>query len=165
MARPDLVLPGGSPPAALHSGFTIEMPVPKGISSLRLEAIVQGGDWEPFFEQQVEREGTADDETAQLDTGRKLKGNQLPQLPGLTARKAFDLLAPRFRIHAEQVGTRAPFLSVLTPAHNSKPQWLAEAAITLLDQSLGDWEWCIVDDGSDGRETKRLLEQLSEISP
>ena len=52
----------------------------------------------------------------------------------------------------------APLFSVLTPAYNSKPEWLAEAALSLLNQSFADWEWCIVDDGSDNRETKKLLE-------
>jgi len=166
LARPNLAFPIGRASAALHSGFTIEMPVPAGVSTVRLEAIVHGGDWEAFFEHQIEREGTDAEAAADLDPGRGAsQENELPQLPALSARSAFDLLAPRFRIHVEQVSGRSPFISVLTPSYNSKPQWLAEAAITLLHQSFTDWEWCIVDDGSDARETKRLLEQLTTVSP
>ena len=147
-----------------RNGFTIETPVPVGTSTIRLEAIVQGGDWEMFFEHSVSREasdGDAAAPVANLQVGRM----ELPNLPELNARKAVDLLAPMFRNHAEQAGTRKPFFSVVTPTFNTKPQWLAEAALTLLNQSFADWEWCIVDDGSDARETRRLLEQLSAVSP
>ena len=34
-----------------------------------------------------------------------------------------------------------------------------------LNQTFADWEWCIIDDGSDNRETKKLLESLAGASP
>jgi GT2 family glycosyltransferase len=153
--------------ASSRVGFTIETPVPVGTSTVRLEAIVQGGDWEPFFEHAIVREGVLDGSatSARDDDTRGVIHKQLPHLPGVNARKAFDLLAPLFRHHAERAGARAPFFSIITPTFNTRPQWLAEAALSILHQSFVDWEWCIVDDGSDARETKRLLEQLSTVSP
>jgi GT2 family glycosyltransferase len=41
-----------------------------------------------------------------------------------------------------------PRISVITPAWNTRVAWFAEAAISLLEQSCSDWEWCIVDDAS-----------------
>jgi GT2 family glycosyltransferase len=37
--------------------------------------------------------------------------------------------------------------------------------LSLLHQTSADWEWCIVDDGSDNRETRKLLETLRDVSP
>ncbi|MCA1657990.1 MAG: glycosyltransferase family 2 protein, partial [Verrucomicrobiaceae bacterium] len=69
------------------------------------------------------------------------------------------------QLHARRITAERPFFSVLTPTHNSKPEWLAEAALSLLHQTFADWEWCLVDDGSDNRETKKFLELLSRASP
>ncbi|MBV9154758.1 MAG: glycosyltransferase family 2 protein [Acidobacteriaceae bacterium] len=41
-----------------------------------------------------------------------------------------------------------PFISVITPTWNTKPEWFSELAVSLLEQSFLDWEWCIVDDNS-----------------
>jgi len=37
--------------------------------------------------------------------------------------------------------------------------------LSLLNQTVPDWEWCLVDDGSDNRETQKLLELLRSVSP
>ena len=59
--------------------------------------------------------------------------------------------------------TRAnPRISVITPVWNTKYSWLAEAAISVLEQSCSDWEWCIVDDGSTGTDFHGLFEALEE---
>jgi GT2 family glycosyltransferase len=87
------------------------------------------------------------------------------KLRSLSADKAFELIKPGFERHALWLTSQSPFVSVLTPCHNSKPEWLAEAALSLLNQSLGDWEWCLVDDDSDNLETRKLLELLSHLSP
>ena len=155
-------------PAARQCGFTIELPVPAGISTIRLEMIEQGSGWQPFFEHKVEREAGEREDGSELDsalaeTGRPAE--RILKLPVLSARKAFELLEPAFRQQARRVTADHPLFSVLTPAYNSKPEWLAEAALSLLNQSVTDWEWCIVDDGSDDRETKKLLELLSRVSP
>ncbi|CAN5448379.1 N/A [soil metagenome] len=152
-------------------GFTIEMPVPAGVSMLRLEAIVQGGEWEPFYEHEIKRNQTEAD--AALERERKdavaekkrSSAADSPRLVDISARRAAELLEPRLREHAKRVASTSPFFSIITPTFNTKPQWLAEAALSLLDQSLADWEWYIVDDGSTDRETRQLLEQMTAASP
>ena len=146
------------------SGFTVEVPVPVGSSTVQLEAIVQGGDWEPFVTHQLQREGTA----AAPDLARadaKKPFTEVPRLGITKAAKAVELLDPLFRKHAQSVKDEAPFITVLTPTFNTKAGWFAEAAATLLNQSFSNWEWCVVDDGSDAQETRRLLEQLNGVSP
>jgi GT2 family glycosyltransferase len=169
LERPDVSGSFREYPEARHSGFTIEIKVPTGISIVRLEVIEQGSDWRPFLEQKLEREPKEEEDEAELDGAAlgKVGGaaERILKLPSLSASKAFELLQPAFQQDAGRVRTDDPLFSILTPAHNSKPEWLAEAALSLLNQSFTDWEWCIVDGGSDNRETKRLLEMLSTASP
>jgi GT2 family glycosyltransferase len=168
LERPDIAGSFRNYPQARHSGFTIELKVPQGSSTVRLEMIEQGSEWQPFLEQKLEREAREGEEEPESDAALS-KSNQsaerILKLPSLSATKAFELLQPAFEQHHKRVRTNKPLFSVLTPAYNSKPEWLAEAALSLLNQSFADWEWCIVDDGSDHRETKKLLELLNAVSP
>jgi GT2 family glycosyltransferase len=170
LQRPDLVDLHGDFPLARSSGFTVEIRVPPGVSMVRLEAIEQGSDWQPFFEHQLEREkGTDSDEGSESDSEseRELEAReQIPRLGPLSADKAFAHLKPAFAQQAERnAPPTKPLFSVITPTHNTKPGWLAEAALSLLNQSSADWEWCLVDDGSEDRQTKKMLEHLSQASP
>ena len=70
------------------------------------------------------------------------------------------------------VATRAPStlakprISIITPLWNTKPAWLAEAAISVMEQSCSDWEWCLVDDGStqtDFQDLFPVLEQTGQV--
>lgn len=45
-------------PEARHSGFRVAIPVTAPTTLVRLEAIERGGEWQPFFEQQIARTGT-----------------------------------------------------------------------------------------------------------
>jgi GT2 family glycosyltransferase/ribosomal protein L29 len=149
--------------AARQSGFTVEVKVPPGTTTVQLEVIEQGSDWKPFFHEELRRETNGDapepDEPAETEAIERIL-----TLPSLSASKAFELIEPGFQQHALRAGSQPPFISVVTPTHNTKPEWLAEAALSLLNQTFADWEWCIVDDGSDNRETKKLLELLSKVS-
>jgi GT2 family glycosyltransferase len=155
-------------PEARCSGFTIELKVPPGICNVRLEYIEQGSDWQPFFEHKLEREATNGQEETDLDGGPKesdLPAEKIQRLSPLSANSAFELLQPRFQQHSRRVATIDPQFSVITPTYNTRPLWLAEAAFSLLNQTCADWEWCLVDDGSDNVETRKLLELLSRVSP
>ncbi len=163
LARPDLADSIPEYPAAARSGFTVEVRVPPGASTIRLEAIEQGSQWQAFFEQQLNREASAENE--EQEKSDSVIAERISMLPALSASKAFGLLHPLFQQHARRAGVHAPFFSVLTPTFNTKPEWLAEAALSLLNQSYQDWEWCLVDDGSDNRETERLLELLGALGP
>lgn len=161
LPRPDALKENVHLPAAAHSGFTVEIRVPRGKSVVQLEAIEQGGTWERFFEHELIGEGVALEDEPQPQR----EDRRLPRLGGIRADRALDLLVPRFREHHEQVGNAPPVFSVITPVFNTKPRWFAEAAITLLDQSLADWEWCLVDDGSTESEATELLNELAKVSP
>ncbi|HEV2841969.1 MAG TPA: glycosyltransferase [Chthoniobacterales bacterium] len=171
LERPELARSLRDFPLARHSGFTIEIRVPPGISTVRLEAIEQGSDWQPFFEHQLEREkGPGSDEESDADetlARENAAREHRPRLGPLSADKAFERLKPIFQKHAERLTSREgkPLFSLITPTFNTKPEWLAEAALSLLNQSFANWEWCIVDDGSHNRQTKKLLEHLSRAGP
>lgn len=142
---------------ARTSGFVIEVPVPNGVSSLRLEAIEQGSDWLPFFEHELRGTGT---HAPQSKAPQVADAKPLPRLPGISAEKAAAMLEPMLA----QLGATPAKFSVVTPTYNARPQWLAEAAISLLHQSLGEWEWCIVDDGSTSTETLHFLRQIDGLT-
>lgn len=165
LERLDVVRANRDWPAARRSGFTIEVPVPRGISTVRLEAIEQGSDWDAFFEHELEGEGGGE-ASSEIDI-RKRNNNAIdeaPRLRSLSLDQALELLEPLLEEHARQTPAGAPLFSVLTPTYNTRPEWLAEAALSLLNQTYNDWEWCIVDDGSPNRETKKLLEKLGRVS-
>lgn len=155
-------------PSASKSGFTVEIKVPPGKSTVALQVIEQGSDWQTFLERSLDREPTAegaDEELEDEEPGDEGSANRVVKLPRLTARKAFALVQSGFREHASRVGTEKPYISVLTPTYNSRPEWIAEAALGLLKQTFINWEWCLSDDSSDDRETKKLLDLLSQASP
>jgi GT2 family glycosyltransferase len=153
-------------PAARHSGFTVELKIPRGTSTVQLEAIEQGSEWQPFFNVELKRTTEPgveeEDETSDRPDAPV---ERILKLPPLSAAKALDLVAPGFQQHAQRIGASPPFFSVITPAHETKPEWLAEAALSLLNQTQANWEWCIIDDHSENRETKLLIDSLSRVSP
>jgi GT2 family glycosyltransferase len=166
--RPDIATSFRDNPMAARSGFTVEIQVPAGRSTVTLEAIEQGSHWQRFFEHPLEREPRPagqdeefDDEAQEDDASV----NRILSLPRLSARKAFELVQSGFQKHAARAGAERPHISVLTPTHNTRPEWIAEAALSLLNQTFGGWEWCLADDGSDDRETKKLLDLLGQVSP
>jgi GT2 family glycosyltransferase len=165
LERLDVAGSFGDWPLARQCGFTIELRVPPGRSTVRLEMIEQGSDWQPFFEHELEREFREGDITFGDEPAEEARPSErILKLPPLSAAKAFELLQPAFHKHAQRVTSDTPLFSILTPTFNSKPEWLAEAALSLLNQSFADWEWCIVDDGSDAPQTRKLLELLDCIN-
>ncbi len=58
-----------------------------------------------------------------------------------------------------------PTISILTPAYDTTPQWLDEAADSVLAQAYERWEWCVVDDGSSDAGTARALGRLAARDP
>ncbi|MDJ0519966.1 MAG: glycosyltransferase, partial [Trichodesmium sp. MO_231.B1] len=55
-----------------------------------------------------------------------------------------------------------PSMSILTPTWNSSLDWFVETVLSVLNQSIPDWEWCIVDDGSKQSEIRNVLAGLAE---
>jgi len=55
-----------------------------------------------------------------------------------------------------------PLISIIMPIYNAPVPWLQKAVESLQDQFYGNWELCVVDDGSsDGRGTA-LIEELQK---
>jgi O-antigen biosynthesis protein len=52
-----------------------------------------------------------------------------------------------------------PMFSVLTPVHDPPAAMIEEAILSVLDQSLSDWELCLVDDGSTDPDVMAVLQR------
>jgi GT2 family glycosyltransferase len=166
LERPDVEASFSDNPTALCSGFSVELKVPPGNSKVQLEAIEHGSDWRTFFEVELRRETLPGFEEFEESAERAQEPVEtILKLSALSASKAFALIQPGFRDHASQVKDEAPFFSILTPTHDTKPEWLAEAAVSILNQTFLNWEWVIVDDRSANAETLQLLKALSTASP
>lgn len=165
LERPDVAASFREYPEAQRCGYTIELKVPSGTTSVQLEAIEHGSDWEPFFQVELRRETQPGElESDEAAERSEITVERILKLAPLSAGKAFALIQPGFQQHARRVGNEAPEISVITPAHNTRPEWLAEAALSLLNQSYTNWEWCVVDDHSENGETKKILELLGSVS-
>lgn len=52
-------------------------------------------------------------------------------------------------------------ISLVVPVYNTRPEFLRECLDSVLDQTCGDWELCIVDDASTNPETLRVLDRYA----
>ncbi|MEP7071571.1 MAG: glycosyltransferase [Verrucomicrobiota bacterium] len=158
-------------PATVYRGFTLKVPIPNDATALRLEAIVQGGAWQCFLEHPLspttlEVETTSLGKTSAFPSPNGKYERRAPMLyPEITADGVVPLLSPLLAQHFQRTDGKIPIISVITPAFNTRPRWLVEAAASLLKQTFSDWEWCIVDDGSDDTETRQALSALASAHP
>jgi len=75
---------------------------------------------------------------------------------------AIELRGAASLISAPTDSPRQPFFTIVTPTWNTKPAWFAHAALSVLRQTTGDWEWCIVDDGSTDIKFHTLTAELTD---
>jgi GT2 family glycosyltransferase len=166
LPRPDVAASFRAYPEAQLSGFTIELKFPPGTTTIQLEAIEQGAEWEAFFKVEVRRESrSGEPDTEETTHSSQGTTEKILKFSSLSASKAFELVKPGFHEHARRVGAEKPAISIITPTHNTKPEWIAEAALSVLNQTFENWEWCIVDDHSEAKETTKILEALRSVSP
>jgi hypothetical protein len=59
----------------------------------------------------------------------------------------------------------APRFSVVTPVYNTKARDLEECIASVLSQSFGDWELCLIDDMSPDRRVRRVLDRAAGLDP
>ena len=79
LLRPDVAGSFGEYPEARHCGFTIEVKVPLLSSTVQLEAIEHGSDWQPFFRHELQRElGNGTDEGDDPNAGGETKVDRNP---------------------------------------------------------------------------------------
>jgi GT2 family glycosyltransferase len=163
-------------PAALHSGFSLRIPVTPETSVIRLEAITHNGPWRLVLEHSLaapapprHRSTSAPSiqpvSAERLDRPIHANGNQPVLYPNVSADEVLPLLAPYIQQHLGRANIAKPLFTVITPTFNTAPRWFVEAGASLLNQSFTDWEWCLVDDGSQDMQTKRLLESLAQAHP
>jgi len=79
------------------------------------------------------------------------------------------------RVHSEKALSEAvsvfkdffngknPLITIVTPTWNTKPEWFLDLALSILEQSFLDWEWCIVDDHSSSTEFHSLFTELERL--
>lgn len=58
-----------------------------------------------------------------------------------------------------------PFFSIITPIFNPPLFAFEECAHSVLNQTFGDWEWCIVDDAASTSRYASVLEDLARTDP
>ena len=54
-----------------------------------------------------------------------------------------------------------PRFSIVTPVRDPPPAVFQDCAASVLDQTTGDWQWCLVDDGSRDPTVRRMLTELA----
>ncbi|MEZ2301781.1 MAG: glycosyltransferase [Microcoleus sp.] len=106
-------------------------------------------------------------ETQLHNTTQNLK-SYYPNLLGLSevsVEKFWHILNPVIESQLPYANTTTPKISIITPTWNSSLDWFVETALSVLTQSIADWEWCIADDGSKTPEIRSVLADLAKKVP
>ncbi|MCL2926337.1 MAG: glycosyltransferase, partial [Trichodesmium sp. MAG_R04] len=83
---------------------------------------------------------------------------------GVTVEKFWEIINPVISTEGKR-GVSQPAISILTPTWNSSLDWFVETVLSVIKQSIINWEWCIVDDCSKQEEIKNVLTGLAEKEP
>lgn len=86
-------------------------------------------------------------------------------LSGINQYKFWEVLDPVIEGSIANLGEEIPQISILTPTWNSSLDWFVETAASVFNQTLPNWEWCIVDDGSKSPEIRTVVEELARKHP
>lgn len=79
--------------------------------------------------------------------------------------KFWQIIDPVLRKQLKTLQADRPKISLITPTFNSSLDWFAETVLSVLHQSVSDWQWCIVDDGSTSPEIRAILPELARKHP
>ncbi len=60
---------------------------------------------------------------------------------------------------------RDPIISIVTPFFNTLPEIFIDTVNSILNQSVTDWHWIIVNDGSSQPESLKYLKSLTQLHP
>lgn len=74
-----------------------------------------------------------------------------------------DFRALRARARALEVN--GPLVSILMPVYQTPERWLRRSIESVIAQTYGRWELCIVDDASPGRRVAEVLEEYRAADP
>ncbi|MEB3342773.1 MAG: glycosyltransferase [Okeania sp.] len=99
------------------------------------------------------------------DKNSEAKEQELLGLSGVTVEKFWEIINPVISNIDGKRDVSQPAISILTPTWNSSLDWFVETVLSVLNQSIINWEWCIVDDCSKQEEIKNVLVGLAEKEP
>ncbi|HSH39977.1 MAG TPA: glycosyltransferase family 2 protein, partial [Chthoniobacterales bacterium] len=145
-------------PAALRSGFSLDVVVPWGRAMLVFEARSRDGAWEEVFTTRVRgpllwaRNGDRHEQV----------GNYAEWIRLYDQITRADVRAIRADISKLQ---RQPKFSVVVPVYNTDRRWLRRAIESVREQLYDNWELCIVDDASPEPRVWRLLQSYARRDP
>jgi O-antigen biosynthesis protein len=88
-----------------------------------------------------------------------------PALHDPTASSLTEATAPEETVPAAIATESGPLFSVLIPVHDPPPQMLTDAVESVRAQTFGEWELCLVDDGSSNPEVAAALDEYAEDPP
>jgi GT2 family glycosyltransferase len=176
LQRADVAKTAMADPTILYSGFLLRIPVTPETSVIRLEAITHNGPWRLVLEHSLAAPAPPRHRSTsapaieppppeRLDRPIHANGSQPVLYPNVSADEVLPLLGPHIQQHLARANVAKPIITVITPTFNTAPRWFVEASASLLNQSFADWEWCLVDDGSQDVQTKRMLESLAQAHP
>jgi O-antigen biosynthesis protein len=86
-------------------------------------------------------------------------------LSGINQEKFWEILNPIIQKSLANLQEGTPQISILTPTWNSSLDWFVETAASVFNQTLPNWEWCIVDDGSKNQEIRTVVQELARKHP
>ena len=106
-------------------------------------------------------EGRAPSRIALMSVARQRK----PMNVGSDPLRLSDLCDPQHEEPGPKFSDEAFFVTVLTPSFNTDPRYIRELYQTLVNQSYSNWEWVVVDDGSDRTASIAILREMARRDP
>lgn len=103
--------------------------------------------------------------SARHDAFAPTRHPELLALSGINSERFWQILRPILATSVDGAGEEIPKISILTPTWNSSLDWFVETAISVFNQTLPNWEWCIVDDGSQNPDIRAVVEELARQHP
>lgn len=154
IVRPDVAATFDAHPAALRSGFSVDVTLPWRPSTLVFEARGRTGRWEEFFTHRARgslwRAARTSEHESIGDYAEWIR---------LYDRLGRDDLR-QIESEIEKFVTR-PRISVLLPVYDPEARWLRRAIDSVRAQVYPDWELCIVDDASTLPHVAKILQRYA----
>jgi GT2 family glycosyltransferase/2-polyprenyl-3-methyl-5-hydroxy-6-metoxy-1,4-benzoquinol methylase len=89
----------------------------------------------------------------------------LLEFSGINQERFWEIINPIIEKDLSHSRETSPRISILTPTWNSSLDWFVETAASVFEQTLANWEWCIVDDGSKNPEILAVVKELARKHP
>lgn len=151
LTRPDVGHGFPHAPAALHSGFRIQVAIAPADEKVQIEFQTADGAWHVFFTQRLGQ-----------DHALPARGTYEHWVREFDTPTAATLDALRARAAALR---DAPLISVLMPVFNPAECWLDRAIASVRAQVYPHWELCIADDASTLPHVRAVLERHAREEP